>query len=303
MTGPRRSPRLSVVIASWNGWLHLEACLASLEHQVTEGQPEIIVATNWEGEDDHWRRGRFPHVHWLRFPTSCTVPELRGHGMQQAQGDIVALTEDQCVLDKQWCAELLQVHQLPYEVIGGCVDCVHGSSMVDWAVYFYEYSQYMPPQAARVVAALPGNNVSYKRTVLAICKELGEQGWAETFRHWELQREGVVLFLHPPIRVYHNKRSTPAGAAFRQAYHSGRSFGGKRVAGAPALKRRVGIAAAVVLPGLLLWRIALRVLRRRRYVREFILALPMLVVLLLSWSIGEGLGYQLGEGGSAAKWR
>jgi hypothetical protein len=48
----------------------------------------------------------------------------------------------------------------------------------------------------------------------------------------------------------------------------------------------------------MLTRIAGNVRDRRRHLRRFLLASPLVIAYLLIWSAGEGFGYVLGGGGS-----
>jgi hypothetical protein len=55
------------------------------------------------------------------------------------------------------------------------------------------------------------------------------------------------------------------------------------------------------LPALMLWRIAQQVIHKRRYRKEFLLALPLLGVFMVSYAAGEFAGYLFGSGASLLK--
>jgi hypothetical protein len=149
---------------------------------------------------------------------------------------------------------------------------------------------------------LPGNNLSYKRELLEEIEPRFRQGFFETFIHEELRREGRRLYFHPAAIVSYRKRHR-VRAALAQCYHAGRSFGGRRMAAAPALRRARYAAGSLLLPILRPARIRWRTLRRGREVRPALASLPHLVLLMTSWAAGEFCGYAFGEGESARMWK
>ncbi len=292
--------RLSVVIAAWNGAASLRRCLASLTRQLESGDTEVIVVSNYGAGQE--LEEQFPHVRYVRLAEDATVPELRAKGISCARGEVVALLEDHCTFDKRWCAEIKRAHQLPYPVVGGAVENASRERLLDWAVYFYDYGKYMLPNEAGVVNALSGNNVSYKGEVLREVEDGYRDGFFEAFVHEELQRRGHALYLMPSVIVYHNKNYV-LRVALRQCYHLARSFAGRRVVGAPPVRRVAFALASFALPVLLPARIAARTVRKRRHIKELLMSAPHLLLLMSVWSFGEFCGYSRGEGASAREWK
>ncbi|MCZ6765656.1 MAG: glycosyltransferase [bacterium] len=294
--------KLSVVVAASHDTSSLERCLLSLQEQRNSASLEVIVATNFDDGAAEMIRSRFPRFVHLDLPADTTVPELRSHGIAHASGEVVAITEDNCIADQEWCSEIGKAHELSYSIIGGSVDNAASSRHIDWAVYFYEYGKYMPPNRAGVVSALPGNNVSYKRSVLDGMQESFQGGFYETFVHQRLAKTGQKLYMAPSAIVRHC-RSYSFNEAVAQCYHHGRSFAAMRAAGATALRRAALVLGSPLLPVLLPSRIAAGVVKKRRHVGQLLLCLPQLVVLMTSWSWGEFLGYLRGAGDSARRWK
>lgn len=299
---PDSSLKLSVVVAAWNDPALLEECLNSLHRQVASADTEVIVVSNDNGKSKERIEKQFPQVTHVGLPENTTVPELRTQGIYQARGEIIALLEDHSFLSENWCSEIKKGHQLPYSIIGGSVDNASRESWLDWAVYFYDYGKYMPPNQAGAVDSLSGNNVSYKRATLHQVERCFRNGFFETFIHNELRRQGHALYMAPEAIVYH-KKNYQTKAAIIDCYNHGRLFSGKRVRQATLLKRSALILGSLLLPILLPLRITLRTLQKKRYVRELLLSLPHLLILMASWSVGEFCGYAFGEGGSLRKWR
>jgi hypothetical protein len=289
-------PKISVVIAAWNGPAALHACLASLVEQVAGEDVEVIVAANFTEPS---LAEAFPFARLLFVGEDATVPMLRSAGMREARGEIVATVEDHMRFDAGWCREIRRAHQLAHAAIGGSVDNSAGQSIVDWAMYLLDYGAYMPPNSAGPVLALSGANISYKRAALQPLEAMLRQGLFENSLNEALLRGGHTLYLAPPAIVTHDKHYR-LSEALAQCYHLARAYGAQRVAGASARRRSTYAAGSLVLPLLLPARVIARTLAKRRHVRELVLALPVLLLLELAWSLGELCGYLFGEAASDA---
>lgn len=294
--------KLSVVVAAWGDGPELQRCLASLSDQENASDTEIIVVSNDGGRLTESMKRQFPQVRYISLPEQTTVPELRAEGINHASGEVIALTEDNCVIDKRWCAEINRAHNSPHQIIGGSVENISVGGPLNWAVYFYEYGKYMLPNDPGVVECLPGNNVSYKRSVFTEVADHLREGFFETFIHQELKKRGHTLYLAPSAVVFHQK-SYRLKKAIKQCYHSGRSFAGIRAAQVP-LARRLGLTiGSLALPLILPLRIAMRTVRKGTHIRELLISLPYLLSLMTSWSCGELCGYVFGEGNSTSQWK
>lgn len=293
-----REIALSVVVAAWNGAGSLGKCLESLKRQTDLHATEIIVAANFAvsaGTADG-------PVEFLKLNDAATVPDLRRAGIERARGRIVALVEDLCFFDRQWCAEIKKAHASDFSVIGGAVENASGEKALDWAVYFYDYGKYMSPNEAGAVEALSGVNVSYKREALSQVEETYRDGFYETFVNEELKKRGHRLAMSPAAIVYHHKEYAAKRAA-EHCYYLARSFAARRVAGTGLLYRGRFVAASLLLPFLLPARIVATTVKKGRHYSQLMRSFPFLAFLMCVWSFGEFAGYLRGEGNSAAEWR
>lgn len=294
-------PRLSVVIASVNGYDYLADGLRSLEKQNGSDKAEVIVVEG-SGDDTASRvTQEFPQVKVLVCSAPRTIPELRSLGIRCATADIVVTTEDHCVADEHWYAEILSAHESGYAAIGGAVENGSCRRLVDWAAYLCEYGPFMLPLSPGPTSDLAGPNVSYKRHILEeMCGDLLDQGVWENVLHSRLLQRGMQLYLQPAILVFHQK--TFGFLEFLgQRFHFGRSYAATRVADAPWPTRFFYVVVSPFLPPLLLFRYISRILQKRRHIRELVRSLPLLVVFAATWSMGEFLGYAFGDGGSSLR--
>lgn len=283
-------PKLSVVIGSQNARETVAECLVALESNANPRGLEIVVADNSTDGTAEIVRDRFPHAKLLHLPAGALMPELWEAGIRESTGEIVAVTTAHCVPGQDWVGAIVKAHELPYPGIGGAIESGEGAGLVDWAVYFCRYSNYMRPFAPGVVAEIPGDNASYKRWALDRCVDMRRKGFWEPEIHAVLRRDGYQLFMDPSIVVYH-ERAFGVWGFMRQRFHHGRHFGESRAARFSAPQRLLYAVSAPVIPLIFFARIGWQVLAKGRHRREFLLSLPILLLFLVGWSAGEWWGY------------
>ena len=295
-------PDISVVVASVNGLPYPLACLEALADQAGDLSAEVIVADCTGAATVAAIRERFPQTRVLAFDEPKSVPWLRAAGIRAARGRLVAVTEDHCVPHFDWYSRLVEVHRRTnWAVVGGGVENDQ-HRLVDWAVFFCEYHQHMSPVPAGPSDFIPGMNVAYDMEALAPLLSLFEEGLWENFLHDKLRAAGHVTGMDPSIIVGHRKHFT-VRMFLAERFHYSRSFAGMRVAGAPLSRRLLWAAGSFALPALLITRLTRHVIGRRRFVRQYVLAFPLIVLFSVMWSIGEFVGYLTGPGDSILKVR
>jgi hypothetical protein len=110
-----------------------------------------------------------------------------------------------------------------------------------------------------------------------------------------LLAEGVIFRSLPEMVVRH---CGPFDFLYylRQRYWFSRAFAGARAVRLPTSRRAAYLAAAPLVPGLLLARMALRVWRKRCRRAWFAASLPLIAVALTAYVAGEWVGYLAGPG-------
>ncbi|MGH2396603.1 MAG: glycosyltransferase [bacterium] len=286
-----------MVVVILGGWKYLGRCLTALARQAGVSNVEIIVPCDESLADTPSLRSEFPGVHFLRVQGRRTYAELRALGIQKTRGAIVALTEDHCAPDLDWCARILEAHAGPHAAVGGVLE-KGPDTVLNWAVYLCDFSRYMNPVTEGSAPYLTDCNLSYKRTALASIAPVWAHEFHETSVNWALQARGESLWLSPRI-IVRQQRSLRFGAALRERYAFGRLFASTRVSAISSLKRVFYAGFSFMLPPLVLGRVASNVLRKRRCVAEFVRALPALMFLATAWAWGEFVGYLTGRPGTS----
>ena len=298
----QNTPQLSIVIASLNGLRYVRACLESLKAQTGNVDAEIIVADCIGREVTDYIAQHHPDVIVIPFNEPKSVPELRAAGILRATGEIVAMTEDHCLAAPDWFEAMVASHaKHPNYAIGGAVDNAATERLIDWAVYFCEYSAFTSPVPEGVTHDLPGPNVSYKRAAVDAMRDmLQDGGYWETFLHGRLESMGEQLYSDPTIKILHKKHFT-LGDFLSERFHYGRWYAGTRNQFTSTGKRLFYLAFSPALPPMLLKRLYDRVKSRGRNMREFMQCLPLISIFTLAWAAGEFVGYATGAGKSVMK--
>ncbi len=289
---PENASTLSVVIAAHNGLPELTTCLTSLQNQQIPAdvalRVEIIVAGCFSEATACYLQQTYTTVRLLRATCPVSVPHLRSWGMQEATGVIVALLEDHCAPAHNWYHTMLTAHETGQLVVGGAVENGSTTRLKDWAVYLFEYSAYMNPVLCGAARQLPGNNVSYHRKALQLFAELLRQDLWEAAWHQQLAQEGICLHSQPDMIVYHHK-SFAIQRFWRLARGHAHNYAATRTF--VSLGRKwLWMLGSALLPFLILGRIGRRIVQKKKHVKEFLLASPLMLWFAVGWTLGEITG-------------
>ena len=102
------SPRVSVVVCTYNGGRTLRQCLESLE-DLDYPDYEVIVIDDGSTDDTRSILSGFPRVRAIH-QENLGLSKARNVGLRAATGSIVAYTDSDCFADRDWLSHL--VHQL-----------------------------------------------------------------------------------------------------------------------------------------------------------------------------------------------
>jgi len=205
-----RSPKVSVVVASYNGGRTLRACLESLQ-RLNYPDYEVIVVDDGSTDDTPEILKTFPGVRTVR-QLNLGLSAARNTGIAAAAGDIVAFTDSDCRADEDWL----------YYLIG---DSLRGG----WSAVGGH--NFLPPEDSPVAAAVaaspggpahvmltdreaehvPGCNMAFWKWAL---EQIG--GFDPVFHKagddvdvcWRLMECGHKVGFSPAGFVWHYRRST-----------------------------------------------------------------------------------------------
>jgi glycosyltransferase involved in cell wall biosynthesis len=294
---------LSVVVASLYALPDLKNCLDAIleQSEIASSAIEIIIADCCLKEKTAEWIEKFPAIEFIEFPPKTSLAKLLGAGIACANGEIIAVTDSSCVVADDWISSITRAHAAEKSpVIGGAVEMSENGKLTDWAAYFCDYGEFMPPAPCGIAAVVPGNNFSVKRPALRVGAEFVAPEFWKTLWCRQLQSEGVELFSEPAIRVGWRKTYKLDSFLVRR-FDQGRCFAGMRFAEQTFSKRIFYSVGSIFLPVVFLYRRAVPVFRRKKFVGKFILSLPIIVLAIVSWSVGEASGFLFGAGTSCGR--
>jgi glycosyl transferase family 2 len=287
---PNRSP-LSIVLATTDPWPDLANCLEVLEPQVAAVGGEIIVGDGHGQAVDAVRAGVPDRVRIVRMP-GASVFDLRARAVEIARGEIIAITEDHCLVGPDWCEQVLAMFSLHPDVMVVSGPVLNGSRnhLIDWANYLHTFGSFFPPFKEGHRHRGPSiANLAFRRNALPSGSVPPGRMEFELFPR--LFREGRCR-VHNGMTVTH-VQSHGFWKTFRSHFDNGRSTTGLRPV--PFSERQRAWR---------LFRTAVRTMGGGPEIRATIRAsLPLVFVLSCCHAFGEIVGILAGPGRSPARLR
>ena len=245
---------------------------------------------------------RFPWVVVHPVSRDSTIPQMRDTAFRLARADAIAVIEDHVIVPPQWGERLLAALAEGHDVVGGPIENAATQRLLDWATFLCEYSACMPPLPEGDASWLPGNNVVYRRSVLQRFLDVTAQGAWENRLHDAFRAAGIHLECRNNLLVGH-KKHFGLFEYMGQRFLYSRSYAGARLQHANGARRLMTGVAAFLLPPLLLVRITRSLVAKGVALPRVLATLPFTAAFVLSWGLGEVVGYWFGSGDALARVR
>jgi hypothetical protein len=209
-------PSLSVVLPTRHGWTETEPVVESLLGEVRRVGGELLVVS---GAGDHRDLG--PDVRWITSQEQCLLT-LRGRGVFEATGAVVAIGEDHAVPQTGWSEHLLAAHDEhpDADVVVGCLVNATDRTLAGRANFFAFAGPWAPPMPSLPAGRPPPvSAVSIKRRAFTAFR--GNPGELEAELLPRLVEEGRAV-ADDRVRVDHHQDHGYLWSV-RNAYDSARS--------------------------------------------------------------------------------
>ncbi len=284
-------PRITVVLASLRSRPIVEASLAALVPQCGAQGVGIVVARRPTDANEDWLLQQFPACRVIPCDATAGVPEIRGAGLQAADGAWVLLTEDNCQAAPDWVVQMRKLMTPEVGVVGGAMGNAATARSIDWGAFFAEYGFFGAVHQSGGAALATGANVAYRAdlrpSVAAWC---GAGEWEDVIHH-RLAETGIRFGQAPAGLVLQHLRYG-LRSFMQDRFIHGRDYARVRSRGLSRPRRLFLALASVGLPVVL----AARIWRStgQRTPGPFLWALPATLTFLSAWATGEATGYALG---------
>ena len=231
-------PKVSVVVASYNGERTLKACLESLERLnypdyevilVDDGSTDatsriVFTGINGGGEghpapsatypmfsDKAGALAHFPHLRYVRHAKNAGLSVARNTGIIASTGEIIAFTDSDCRVDEDWLYYLVgELLSREFAAMGGPNFLPRDDSAVGAAVMVSPGGPAHVMLNDRQAEHIPGCNMAFWRWAL---DEIG--GFDPIFMKagddvdvcWRLEQAGFKIGFSPAALVWHYRRA------------------------------------------------------------------------------------------------
>jgi O-antigen biosynthesis protein len=217
-------PRASVVVCSYNGGTTLTECLDSLM-KLDYPDYEVILVDDGSADDTSAIAAQFPQVNYIR-QVNEGLSVARNVGFMAANGEIVAYTDSDCVVDEHWLMYLVD------GMVEQGVNAIGGPNLTpstdNWIAKCVAASPGNPSHVMfddQFAEHVPGCNMAFRRDILL---EIG--GFDPQFRQagddvdicWRLLAAKHRIGYAAAAMVWHHRRCT-VKAYFAQQRGYGRA--------------------------------------------------------------------------------
>ncbi|HXT40322.1 MAG TPA: glycosyltransferase [Candidatus Angelobacter sp.] len=205
-----RFPKVSVIVASYNGARTLKACLDSLA-RLNYPEYEVILVDDGSTDNTLEIASLYPQVRYLRQGNQG-LSVARNTGVGAASGEIIAFTDSDCRADDDWLRYLVgDLLRGDYKGIGGHNFLPPEDSSVAAAVLVSPGGPAHVMLTDREAEHVPGCNMGFYKWALDDIR-----GFDPVFRKagddvdvcWRFQERGHKIGFSPAGFVWHYRRST-----------------------------------------------------------------------------------------------
>lgn len=207
---PPAAPKVSVVVASYNGARTLAACLKSLT-VLNYPRYEIILVDDGSTDDTHRITSSFPDVRYVH-QSHQGLSVARNTGIAAARGEIIAFTDADCRADEDWLYYTVgSLLQGDYVGMGGHNFLPPEDGPVAAAVMASPGGPAHVMLTDRLAEHIPGCNMIFYKWAL---EEIG--GFDPLYHRagddvdicWRLQQRGYQIGFSSGGFVWHYRRNT-----------------------------------------------------------------------------------------------
>jgi glycosyltransferase involved in cell wall biosynthesis len=233
----------------------------------TDNTPEIV-------------REFSPDVTLIRSESRLPPGPARNLGIQRARAQIVAFTDADCIVNKDWIDNICEAHKL-HDAVGGKIMNGTPRNPFGTALYFTEFAEFGTNEN-RIVASVPTCNMSYKKKVFEKYGVFPDIFWGEEYV-LNTKIEEQILF-SGNIVVKHMNRTNFA-ATVRHSYKVGNGCALSRIV---ANRQGYLFRYKLLIPLTWLYRfikIGGKSIQAGNFL-GFIFVMPFIVIDLFAWTLG-----------------
>jgi glycosyltransferase involved in cell wall biosynthesis len=289
MNDHRNSPVISAVVPCYEQSEELPLCLEALSSQVFDHPYEIILVDSASDPQVARIAREFPRVRLIRSARRLLCGSAKNLGAEHARAEYLAFTDSDCVPGNNWLNAAFQSLESSRRAVGGPVLDALPHNPIAVTDNLLQFTDVPPGRPAGNITHTPGCNFGIRLEVFEQAGGFLELESGEdvqlTNRINHLYPEGIHF--NPDMRVAHTGRKTIAGLWNHQKHFG--YWRGKL--GLRITERQQHHGQRLVLIPLVIGKRMVYLFTRlgkwnKRLIARNILLLPLILVGLVSWSIG-----------------
>ena len=196
-------PKISVIIPTHNSEKTIENCVQSIVAQnFPRNEYEIIVVDDGS-KDNTVKLAKLVGADNVIVTKPCFQGAARNIGVKNSRGNFLGFLDSDCTARKGWL-ESISNELETNKAIGGPVLNGNSDSLIAWAEYLIEFSEFHEYKKRTTVPFVPGCNMSCTKDVFLKVGGFSEQRLSEDVAFGNsLSKSGVNIVFVPELQVNH----------------------------------------------------------------------------------------------------
>jgi len=285
--------QLSVIIAVHHAEKNIAEIISALQPS-NYSQVQFIFCCLNNSKAAQYFNLTSENIFWIKCDENALTPHMWRDGIEQSQSNNVAFTTAHCIPSIDWVETALSMDMEKYVAVGGSIQQSKAARLQDWAIYIQRYINYMPNRKRGTVIDVAADNAIYrKKDILQEPKLLKHGFWEPSFHRKFISADKSILF-EPSLSMVH-KNQYSKREFFKQRFAHGIAFGRERAQRFSVFKRALMLLLGASIP-LIFLRKLYHATRSQEILRsKYMSSFAFLCYFILGWSLGEILGYILGD--------
>jgi glycosyltransferase involved in cell wall biosynthesis len=210
----KRIRKISLVIPTYNRWKHLKLLLDSIEN-LSLFPKEVIIINDCSRDQtrdllDEWKEvKRNFNVIVYHSPINRGPGAARNIGIQLASGNIIAFTDDDCIISRNWIKQIINSKYWKDDKIAGIGGRVLPYRKNIISEYYTFHRILEPPKYNQYLVTA---NAAYRKKLLLAIKGFDEEhkypGGEDNGLSFKLVNRGYKFEFEKNMVIFHNYRNS-----------------------------------------------------------------------------------------------
>ena len=288
---------VSVIVPSYNSRKTIEKCLNALMALQGAAPHEIIFVDSSDDGTTEFVRKQFPQLKVIHFEEKTIPSKARNAGIEKANGDILAFTDSDCIVDSNWLVEIKKALNTDYDVVGGSTINAYPFNPISVAEYYLEFRELSVHSPRREkIGLLASNNLAIRKHIFDKFGTFPDiRASEDTLFIYNLRKNSVKTVFEPKVKIRHMNRRHLVPFLKNQQVLGFNSAIARRLVPLEGAGLAKSVYIAPFLPLVKVFRTFQFILKNRfphnfHHLLQFVFSLPFFMIGACTWSLGFAKG-------------